>query len=98
MYNFIIIININWLMISTGVGWTIWGGGGEGVGVGLSVADAVHEEGDVSLDVCREVLHGHEELRSGGDVDGAKHLEVQELVAHDGMVFVADGSAFAESS
>ena len=39
--------------------------------MGLSVAGAVHEEGDVSLDVCREVLHGREELRSGGDVDGA---------------------------
>ena len=64
----------------------------------LAVADAVHEEGDVSLDVCREVLHGREELRSGGDVDGAIHLEVQELGAHEGMVFVADGSAFAESA
>ena len=66
--------------------------------MGLSVADAVHEEGDVSLDVYREVLHGREELRSGGDVDGAIHLEFQELGAYEGMVFVADGSAIAESA
>ena len=73
-------------------------GGESGWGVGLSVADAVHEEGEVSLDVCREVLHGREELRSGGDVDGAIYLEDQELGAHEGMAFVADGSAFAESA
>ena len=59
---------------------------------GLSVADAAHEEGDVSLDVCGEILHGREELGSGGDVDGAVDLEVQELGTHEGVVLVADGS------
>ena len=47
-----------------------------GGGRRLIVADAAHEEGDVPLDICGEILHGREELRSGGDVDGAIHLEV----------------------
>ena len=43
------------------------------------MADSAHEEGDISFDVCGEILHGHEELGSGGSVDGAIDLEVQEL-------------------
>ena len=40
---------------------------------------------DISLDVCGEILHGREELGSGGNVDGAIDLEVQELRTYEGL-------------
>ena len=49
------------------------------------MADSAHEESDISLDVCGEILHGREKLGSGGNVDGAIDLEVQELSTYEGM-------------
>ena len=40
------------------------------------MADAGHEEVDVSLDIYWEILHLGEELGFGGDVDGAIYLDV----------------------
>ena len=44
------------------------------------MVDSAHEEGDISLDVCGEILHGCEEFGSGGNVDGAIDLEHTEHI------------------
>ena len=49
------------------------------------MADSAHEEGDIYLDVCGGILHGREELGSGGNVDGAIDWEVQKLRTYVGM-------------
>ena len=71
-------------------GGNLWGGGG------IYVTDSAHEEGDIPLDICGEFLHGREELGSGGYVDGAVCLEVQELGADECVVFITYGTTVAE--
>ena len=57
---------------------------------------ADHEEVDVSLDVYWEVLHLRSKLGSGGNIDGAVDLDVQEIWASECVVLVAQGLSVTE--
>ena len=62
------------------------------------MVDSSHEEGNVSLHIYGEFLHGGEELGAVGYLYGAVNLEVQEVGADEGVVFVSNGSSSAESA
>ena len=56
------------------------------------------EEGNVALDIYWEILHLGNKLGSGGCMDGAVDLKVQEVGAREGMVFIPKGLFVAESA
>ena len=68
----------------------------EGEGGGL--ADAGHQEGNVTLYINREFLHGGNELGSAVDVYGAVDLEVEKVVACECREFVSNRSFVTKSA
>ena len=64
----------------------------------LLVTDMSHEEGNVSLYIYGEFLHGGEELGSVGNLYGAVNLEVQEVGADEDMVLISNRSTSVESA
>ena len=69
-----------------------------GEGGGLVLADAGHEEGNISFDVCVEFLHVGDKLGLCCDWDRTVDLEVQEVLAVERMVFIANDLSVAESA
>ena len=66
-----------------------WIGGYRNASV-LSMSNAGHECGYVSLHVCLERVHVGMELRPGRDVDAIMVLEIHEAVTLECMEFVSD--------